>query len=73
MEKPWYKSLKKWLGIIFSIAVLIGGMVDIKRNPQNTVSILQLWGTMAFAYLGITGVFKIGHKVVDNQKGAKGD
>ena len=67
-RKPWYKSLKKWLGIIFAMAVLIGGMVDIKRNPVNTVQILQLWGTMSGVFLGLTGAFGIGHKVIDKKR-----
>ena len=63
--KPWYKSLKKWLGVIFSLAVLVGGIIDIIRNPTNTVEILQLWGFMSFSFLGITGAFKLGHKFID--------
>lgn len=65
MNKPWYKSLKKWLGILFSVAVIIGGTVDIVRTPENTVDILQLWGVMSLTFLGVTSAIKLGHKIID--------
>lgn len=68
MKKPWYKSLKKWLGIIFSLAVLIGGIIDIYKHPENTIAILRLWANMSLIFLGLTGALGIGHKVIETKK-----
>ena len=64
MNKPWYKSLKTWLGITFAGAVLVGGILDIKTRPDNVVRILELWAIMSGTYLGIRTIGKVSHKVV---------
>lgn len=69
MKKPWYKSLKKVIGVIFMGAVLIGGILGIMKEPDNTVRILELWAITGGTLLGITMVGGVAHKVVDKPAG----
>ena len=72
MIKPWYKSLKKWIGIIFLAAVLFGGLSDIS-NPEtkNTMDVLELFAGIGLIALGLTGVFKGMNKFLDGKNDSK--
>ena len=65
MEKKWYKSTKKTLGVVFALACLGGGIVGIVRDPTQTVPILQLWGFYSATCLGIK---KFGDVIQHNKK-----
>ncbi len=50
---PFYHSTKKTLGVIFSIAILIGGIYAIYRDPSQTTSVLTVWSCYGGTLLGI--------------------
>lgn len=56
IKVPFYKSTKKTLGVLFAVAVLVGGMYGIYKDPSETVDVLQVWGLLSGAYLGIKTV-----------------
>jgi|LGOV01.1.fsa_nt_gb hypothetical protein len=67
-SKPWYKSVKKWLGISFAISVLVGGIYIMATNTERQIDVLELWGVMSLTFMGITSGIKLGYKVVDKMK-----
>jgi len=71
-KDPFYTSTKKLFGVIFLIAVLVGGGYAIYQDPDNTIEVLELWGRMAGVLLGILVVAKTSHKVLDNKESPEG-
>ena len=65
-KKPWYKSIKKVLGVSFAIAVLVGGIIEIAEGG-DTKEVLELWAQMSYVYIGLKVVGGVAKGISDGR------
>ena len=66
-NKPWYKSVKKVLGVSFAVSVLIGGIIYMINNPKEAIDVLELWAEMSYIYIGLKVVSGVAGRVTSKK------
>jgi len=66
-KDPFYTSTKKLFGVIFLVAVLVGGGYAIHTEPKSIMEVLDLWAKIGGVLLGIHTIGRVSHSVANNK------